>query len=297
MKFQPGDWVTHLDYSIDGTVKGARSATGYYPVILDNGQEIKAHEDKLTQKNNVTALELAERRIPAIVATIKTFLATDLAQQLSPAQRDAINKPGNYTTWQPLTADLIKADLEKQAMEFINATKEKQATNIKNRELLLDNLNIKYGANGTYSMFTIEMFSDEQVLAKYEANHQRKLELAKIEQERLDAEKIKNEVKTEAAAESAKIPVAEAGVPTIAVGEQQAQSTPQTRNEETQAGIHNSPAETQTVIMFKLVVTGRTQSDHERLLPKFLEKINAAVDVGLAPAINAGFGYKFEVIE
>lgn len=67
--------------------------------------------------------------------------------------------------------------------------------------------------------------------------------------------------------------------------------------EETQAGIHNSLTETQTVIMFKLVVTGRTQADHERLLPKFLEKINAAVDVGLAPAINAGFGYKLEVVE
>jgi len=495
--FQIGDWVTHSDYSIDGTIKGAKSATGHYPVILDNGQEIKAHEDKLTQKNNVTALELAERRMPTIVATIKTFLATDLAQQLSPAQRDAINKPGNYTTWKPLTAALIKTDLERQAMEFINATKEKQATNIiptstaqqsetvesntqlrqensqattaivpqielaqlvrntnaiieidvnvaieyidnrittfvgesealeaelkkwfkdlaarrldltrpvkeslqtviddekrigaylekifaanaakreaaekdrkakkytevmaamadmlntvdlppeylakvvfreeyyqvtfkgkklaesiqeqintqvslyngylaelelkqqqiKNRELLLENLNTKYGANGTYSMFTIEMFSDDQVLAKYEANHQRKL---KLEQEKADAEKIKNETKTEAVAESSTLPVVNVSLPYSPMGGQQKHSTPQANIESSPPAINSSSTETETVVMFKLVVTGRTQADHERLLPKFIEKINAAVDVGLAPAIDAGFGYKFEVIE
>ena len=506
--FNLGDCVTHPEHQITGTVISERGANGHYKVLMDDGRDHVFHEDKITLKNNMTELEKAEKRIPMIVKFIQQFLATDLAQQLSPAQRDAINKPGNYTTWPKLTEKLIKDDLERQAMEFINATKEKQATdtvptsatqqpetvesntqpgqedsqataetkngaevvtnpvinknyvpvvlnlesdakttapvivfdkqiyldqidnmpveditakwlksikdaaiaidkklnepvaawrkevdeiiayaeariksikdaqakaeaerrelrsarayellaeckassdlppeyldkivfkdeyllvkftdkkiiediniqletqrqlkqgaddaaalklaNIKNRELLIENQNVKYGVEGKYSMFPIETFSDEQVLAKYEANHQLKLELAKIEQERLDAEKIKNEVKTEAAAESAKIPVAEAGVPTIAVGEQQAQSTPQARNEETQAGIHNSPAETQTVIMFKLVVTGRTQSDHERLLPKFIDKINAAVDVGLAPAINAGFGYKFEVIE
>lgn len=495
--FQIGDWVTHSDYSIDGTVKGARSATGHYPVILDNGQEIKAHEDKLTHKNNVTALELAERRMPTIVATIKTFLATNLAQQLSQAQQAQLNKPGNYTTWQPLTPALIKADLERQAMEFINAKEEKQTTDtaptsatqqpetvesntqlrqensqattaivpqielaqlvrntnaiieidvnvaieyidnrittfvgesealeaelkkwfkdlaarrldltrpvkeslqtviddekrigaylekifaanaakreaaekdrkakkytevmaamadmlntvdlppeylakvvfreeyyqvtfkgkklaesiqeqintqvslyngylaelelkqqqIKNRELLLENLNTKYGANGTYSMFTIEMFSDDQVLAKYEANHQRKL---KLEQEKADAEKIKNETKTEAVAESSTLPVVNVSLPYSPMGGQQKHSTPQANIESSPPAINSSSTETETIIMFKLVVTGRTQADHERLLPKFIDKINAAVDAGLAPAINAGFGYKFEVIE
>lgn len=277
--FNLGDCVTHPEHQITGTVISERGANGHYKVLMDDGRDHVFHEDKITLKNNMTELEKAEKRIPMIVKFIQQFLATDLAQQLSPAQQAQLNKPGNYTTWPKLTEKLIKDDLERQAMEFINATKEKQATNIKNRELLLENLNTKYSANGTYSMFTIEMFSDEQVLAKYEQNHQLKL---KLEQEQLDAEKIKNETKTEAVSESAKIPVAEAGVPTIAVGEQQAQSTPQTRNEETQAGIHNSPAETQTVIMFKLVVTGRTQSDHERLLPKFLEKINAAVDAAFS---------------
>ena len=95
-----------------------------------NKEEFVFHEDKITLKNNMTELEKAEKRIPMIVKFIQQFLATDLAQQLSPAQRDAINKPGNYTTWPKLTEKLIKDDLERQAMEFINATKEKQATNI-----------------------------------------------------------------------------------------------------------------------------------------------------------------------
>lgn len=140
-------------------------------------------------------------------------------------------------------------------------------------------------------MFTIEMFSDEQVLAKYEANHQLKL---KLEQERLDAEKA-NAVKTDTK-EHSSVPVVN-NVSNAAMVSEQVKPTQQARNKETQAGTHNSPAETQTVIMFRLVVTGRTQADHERLLPKFLEKINTAADVGLAPAVNAGFGYKFEVVE
>lgn len=248
--FQIGDWVTHSDYSIDGTIKGAKSATGHYPVILDNGQEIKAHEDKLTQKNNVTALELAERRMPTIVATIKTFLATDLAQQLSPAQRDAINKPGNYTTWKPLTAALIKTDLERQAMEFINATKEKQVTDTVPTSTAQQPNNLEFSTQPSQenSQATTETSNGAEVVTN-------------------------NPIFND-------------------------EPTPQTRNEETQAGvIHNSLTETQTVIMFKLVVTGRTQADHERLLPKFIEKINSAVDIGLAPAINAGFGYKFEVVK
>lgn len=495
--FSFGECVTHSGYKMAGTVISERGANGHYKVLMDDGQERQLHEDALTAKNNVTPLELAEKRIPMIVKFIQQFLASDLAQQLSPAQRDAINKPGNYTTWPKLTEKLIKDDLERQAMEFVNATKEKQATNIiptstaqqsetvesntqlrqensqattaivpqielaqlvrntnaiieidvnvaieyidnrittfvgesealeaelkkwfkdlaarrldltrpvkeslqtviddekrigaylekifaanaakreaaekdrkakkytevmaamadmlntvdlppeylakvvfreeyyqvtfkgkklaesiqeqintqvslyngylaelelkqqqiKNRELLLENLNTKYGANGTYSMFTIEMFSDDQVLAKYEANHQRKL---KLEQEKADAEKIKNETKTEAVAESSTLPVVNVSLPYSPMGGQQKHSTPQANIESSPPAINSSSTETETVIMFKLVVTGRTQADHERLLPKFIEKINAAVDVGLAPAIDAGFGYKFEVVE
>jgi hypothetical protein len=495
--FNLGDCVTHPEHQITGTVISERGANGHYKVLMDDGRDHVFHEDEITLKNNMTELEKAEKRIPMIVKFIQQFLATDLAQQLSPAQRDAINKPGNYTTWPKLTEKLIKDDLERQAMEFINATKEKQATNIiptstaqqsetvgsntksgqedsqatteivpqvelaqlvrntnaiieidvnvaieyidnrittfvgesealeaelkkwfkdlaarrldltrpvkeslqtviddekrigaylekifaanaakreaaekdrkakkytevmaamadmlntvdlppeylakvvfreeyyqvtfkgkklaesiqeqintqvslyngylaelelkqqqiKNRELLLENLNTKYGANGTYSMFTIEMFSDDQVLAKYEANHQRKL---KLEQEKADAEKIKNETKTEAVAESSTLPVVNVSLPYSPMGGQQKHSTPHANIESSPPAINSSSPETETVIMFKLVVTGRTQADHERLLPKFIDKINAAVDVGLAPAVNAGFGYKFEVVE
>lgn len=169
-----------------------------------------------------------------------------------------------------------------------------KVANIKNRELLLENLNTKYGANGTYSMFTIEMFSDEQVLAKYEANHQLKL---KLEQERLDAEKIKNETKTEAVANASTATMANNMVTSITLETKQRDSTVQADIESSSPVILSKPTGIETVITFKLVVTGRTQADHKRLLPKFLEKINAAVDVGLTPAINAGFGYKFEVVK
>ena len=494
--FQIGDWVTHSDYPIDGTVKGARSATGHYPVILDNGQEIKAHEDKLTHKNNVTALELAERRMPTIVATIKSFFATNLAQQLSPAQQAQLNKPGNYTTWQPLTPALIKADLERQAMEFINAQEEKQTTDtvpastaqqpealesntqlrqedsqataeivpqielaqlarntnaiieidvtgaikyidsrvttfagesealeaelkkwfkelatrrldltrpvndslkqiiadekkigayldeifaankakrdaaeaerrakkhgkainimtdmlktvdlpdeyltkvafreeyynktmtnkkiaesiqeqidtqvnlykgylaeqelkqakIANRELLIDNLNIKYSVEGKYSMFPIETFSDEQVLAKYEQNHQRKLELAKIEQERLDAEKIKNEVET-TAEHSPQVEQSNLAHPAL--------STPTMANVSTHANPNNTTTapevqQIETVIMFKLVVTGHTQAKHDHSIPNFIEDIQAAVAVALTEPIAKEWAYSFEVVK
>lgn len=498
--FNLGDCVTHPEHQITGTVISERGANGHYKVLMDDGRDHVFHEDEITLKNNMTELEKAEKRIPMIVKFIQQFLATDLAQQLSPAQRDAINKPGNYTTCPKLTEKLIKDDLERQAMEFINATKEKQATNIiptsatqqsetvesntqpcqevsqtateivpqvelaqlvrntnaiieinvvsaieyidsrvttfvgesealeaelkkwfkdlaarrldltrpvkeslqtaiddekrigahlekifaanaakreaaekdrkakkytevmatmadmlnavdlppeylakvvfreeyyqvtfkgkklaesiqeqintqvslysgylaelelkqariANRELLIKSYNIQYDADGTYSMFTIEMFSDDQVLAKYEQNYQRKLELAKIKQEKADAEKIKNEVKTEAVAESSTLPVVNVSLPYSPMGGQQKHSTPQANIESSPPAINSSSTETETVIMFKLVVTGRTQADHERLLPKFIDKINAAVDGGLAPAVNAGFGYKFEVVE
>lgn len=502
--FNLGDCVTHPEHQITGTVISERGANGHYKVLMDDGRDHVFHEDKITLKNNMTELEKAEKRIPMIVKFIQQFLASDLAQQLSPAQQSQLNKPGNYTTWPKLTEKLIKDDLEKKAMEFINAKEDNQTTdtvptstaqqpetvetntqpgqedsqataetkngaevvtnpvinknyvpvvlnlesdvkasapviifdkqiyldqidlmpleditakwlksikdaaiaidkrinepvavwraqvdeiiayaeariasikaarakeeatrkqtrtaranelitecktksnlspeylakvvfkddytlvkftdkkiiedvevqietqralkkgaddaaalkvaNIKNRELLLENLNTKYGANGTYSMFTIEMFSDEQVLAKYEANHQLKL---KLEQEKADAEKIKNETKTEAVAESSTLPVVNVSLPYSPMGEQQKHSTPQANIESSPPAINSSSTETETVIMFKLVVTGRTQADHERLLPKFIDKINAAVDGGLAPAVNAGFGYKFERI-
>ena len=277
--FQIGDWVTHSDYSIDGTVKGARSATGHYPVILDNGQEIKAHEDKLTLKNNATPLELAERRLPDIIKVINSFLATNLAQQLSPAQQAQLNKPGNYTTWQPLTPALIKADLERQAMEFINAKENNQTTDT-------------VPASTTQKPDTVESEpepSQEDSQAPAETSNDNK----QVEQERLDTEKIKNEAKA-TAEHSPQVEQSNLAHPAI--------STPTMANVSTHTNPNNTTTapevqQIETVVMFRLVVTGHTQARHDHSIPNFIQDIQAAVAVALTEPIALNWAYSFEVVK
>lgn len=89
----------------------------------------------------------------------------------------------------------LKDSIQEQINTQINlyngwkAEQELKQQKIKNRELLIANLNAQYSANGAYSMFTIEAHTDEQVIAKYEANHQLKLQK---EMERQSTEEQKN---------------------------------------------------------------------------------------------------------
>lgn len=188
----------------------------------------------------------------------------------------------------------IQLETQRQLKQGADDAAALKSANIKNRELLIENKNAKYGVEGKYSMFTIETFTDEQVSAKYEANHQLKL---KIEQERLDAEKIKNEVKNEAVAESSTLPVVNASLPDAPMGEQQRNSTPQANIESSPPASNSGSAETETVIIFKLVVTGHNQATHDRIVPRFINEIKAAVDVSLVKAVENGWQYNLEVVE
>lgn len=93
----------------------------------------------------------------------------------------------------------LKDSIQEQINTQVNlyngwkAEQELRQQYIKNREMQIAMLNKQYGANGTYSMFTIETHTDEQVVAKYEANHQRKLEQARVEKERQDTEEAKKQ--------------------------------------------------------------------------------------------------------
>lgn len=500
--FDLGACVEHPEYKT-GTIASERSPTGHYKVLLDSGSEARLHENALSIKNNMSQVEIAERRYFKIVAKIDEFLASDLAQQLTPAQREKLKEPPKYVNDLTMMGADVQADLERLTMGFINAKESNQTTNavpasttqqseavesntqsgqevsqaattevvqnpvinknyvpvvlnlesdakttapvivfdkqvylnqidsmpieditakwlksikdaaiaidkrlnepvaawrkevdeiiayaeariksikdaeakaeakrkelraaranellaeckaasdlppeylatvvlkneyllvkftdkkiiediniqletqrqlkqgaddaaavkllsIKNRELLIENLNAKYGVEGKYSMFPIETFTDEQVLAKYEQNHQRKLELAKIEQEQLDAENIKNEVKNEAVAENSTLPVVNASLPNASVGEQQKYSTPQANIKSSSPASNSGSTETETVIMFKLVVTGHDQATHDRIVPRFINEIKTAVDVSLVGAVENGWQYNLEVVK
>jgi len=191
----------------------------------------------------------------------------------------------------------IQLETQRQLKQGADDAAALKLANIKNREQLIEIQNTKYGVEGKYSMFPIETFSDEQVLAKYEANHQRKLELARIEQEKLDAEKIKDEAKTEAVAESSTLPVVNVSLPNASVGDQQKHSTPQANIERSPPASNSSSTETETAIMFKLVVTGHDQATHDRIVPRFINEIKAAVDISLAEAVKNGWQYNLEVVK
>lgn len=191
----------------------------------------------------------------------------------------------------------IQLETQRQLKQGADDAAALKLANIKNREQLIEIQNTKYGVEGKYSMFPIETFSDEQVLAKYEANHQRKLELARIEQEKLDAEKIKDEAKTEAVAESSTLPVVNVSSPNASVGDQQKHSTPQANIERSPPASNSSSTETETAIMFKLVVTGHDQATHDRIVPRFINEIKAAVDISLAEAVKNGWQYNLEVVK
>lgn len=86
-------------------------------------------------------------------------------------------------------ADSIQAQIDDQVKLYNGwkAEQELKQQKIKNRELLLQNLNQQYGFNGVYSQFTIEMYSDEQVEQAY-----------KSKKEKQDAEEAQKQAAAEA---------------------------------------------------------------------------------------------------
>lgn len=87
----------------------------------------------------------------------------------------------------------IQAQIDDQVKLYNGflAEQELKQQKIKNRELLIENYNTKYGFDAKYSQMPVEMYSDEQVIELFERKHQKQEaeKLAKIEKEKQDAEK------------------------------------------------------------------------------------------------------------
>lgn len=172
--------------------------------VIDDEKKIGAYLDKLFADNKAKREAAEAERKKAKYAEVMTTMADMLNSVDLPPEYLAkvVFREEYYQVGfkGKKLADSIQAQIDDQVKMYNGwkAEQELKQQKIKNRELLLQNLNQQYGFNGVYSQFTIETHSDEQVVAKYEANHQRKLEQARLEKEKQDAEEIKKQAVAEA---------------------------------------------------------------------------------------------------
>lgn len=111
-------------------------------------------------------------------------------------------------------ADSIQAQIDDQVKMYNGwkAEQELKQQKIKNRELLIDNYNTKYGFDAKYSQMPVEMYSDEQVIELFERKNQQQeqAKLAQIEKEKQDAQKAQEQAKTAQAVDISNNQVSEA---------------------------------------------------------------------------------------
>ena len=105
----------------------------------------------------------------------------------------------NKTMVNKKLADSIQAQIDDQVKMYNGwkAEQELKQQKIKNRELLIDNYNTKYGFDAKYSQMPVEMYSDEQVIELFERKNQQQeqAKLAQIEKEKQDAQKAQEQAK------------------------------------------------------------------------------------------------------
>ncbi len=120
----------------------------------------------------------------------------------------------NKTMVNKKLADSIQAQIDDQVKMYNGwkAEQELKQQKIKNRELLIDNYNTKYGFDAKYSQMPVEMYSDEQVIELFERKNQQQeqAKLAQIEKEKQDAQKAQEQAKTAQAVDISNNQVSEA---------------------------------------------------------------------------------------
>ncbi len=119
----------------------------------------------------------------------------------------------NKTMVNKKLADSIQAQIDDQVKMYNGwkAEQELKQQKIKNRELLIDNYNTKYGFDAKYSQMPVEMYSDEQVIELFERKNQQQeqAKLAQIEKEKQDAQKAQEQAKATQAVDTSNNQISE----------------------------------------------------------------------------------------
>lgn len=156
--------------------------------------EIIEYAEKRIAKLKADAAAAEEKRRAAKKIEVDKLIADAKARSDLPPEYLAkiVFKPEYYQVGfkgNKLLEDLqAQFDLQKSLKKGVDDALALQQANIKNRELLLQNLNQQYGFNGVYSQFTIELYpDDEQVKLIY-----------KSKKEKQDAEEAQKQAAAEA---------------------------------------------------------------------------------------------------
>lgn len=160
--------------------------------VIADEKKIGDYLDKIFAENKAKREAAEAERKKAKYAEVMTTMADMLNSVDLPSEYLAKvvfrEEYYNKTMVNKKLADSIQAQIDDQVKLYNGwkAEQELKQQKIKNRELLLQNLNQQYGFNGVYSQFTIEMYSDEQVEQAY-----------KNKKEKQDAEEVKKQAVTE----------------------------------------------------------------------------------------------------
>jgi len=171
--------------------------------VIADEKKIGDYLDKIFADNKAKREAAEAERKKAKYAEVMTTMADMLNSVELP--QEYLNKVVfceeyyNKTMVNKNLSESIQAQIDNQVKLYNGflAEQELKQQKIKNRELLIENYNHKYGFDAKYSQMPVEMYSDEQVIELFERKHQKQEseKLAKIEKENQDAEEVQEKTK------------------------------------------------------------------------------------------------------
>lgn len=175
--------------------------------VIDDEKKIGAYLDKLFADNKAKREAAEAERKKAKYAEVMTTMADMLNSVDLPPEYLAkvVFREEYYQVGfkGKKLADSIQAQIDDQVKMYNGwkAEQELKQQKIKNRELLIDNYNTKYGFDAKYSQMPVEMYSDEQVIELFERKNQQQeqAKLAQIEKEKQDAQKAQEQAAADTA--------------------------------------------------------------------------------------------------
>ncbi len=173
--------------------------------VIADEKKIGDYLDKIFADNKTKRDAAEAERKKAKYTEVMTTIADMLnSVDLPPEYLDKVvfrEEYYNKTMINKKLSESIQAQIDDQIKLYNGflAEQELKQQKIKNRELLIENYNTKYGFDAKYSQMPVEMYSDEQVIELFERKYQKQEaeKLAKIEKEKQDAEKAKAQTNTE----------------------------------------------------------------------------------------------------